>query len=529
MCGNMSMCTSRHSGVMGLVLGALAFASSGPAVAENWHWGASVSAEEAYTTNVNFAPQGAVGDFATTLAADVTVRGEGARVQLNGTVGASLLLYMKETQNNTITPRANLFGRVEAVENFAFVEASAIVSTQFLSPFGPQPGDLVNATNNRYTSQSYTVSPYVKGLLGSTNISYQVRDDNIWTVSSSFGDSTNRVPNTYANHLTAFAASGTRLIGWRVEYDGYYYDNGITTGVAGGNASYTTQIARAILSHQFDPQLSLSARIGYEDNRFPLTSSQGFVYGVGAQWNPTERTNVNGFWEDRFFGSSYSLQASHRLPNSALRASFTRGLSSYPQLALAIPAGTTVVQFLDAAFTTRIPDPAERAQAIDDFLARTGLPPTLASPVNFYAANITLQDAQNISFVVIGARNAITFTVFNVKSEQITGTGEVLPPQFQFGQNNTQTGIGLAYSHQITGLTNLSASATYSRTTLNNDTSTFDTKSNNGYFSIGLNTKFSPKTSGSAGVNYSLFKPYGGNNAPSTDALNIFAMISHTF
>ena len=58
---------------------------------------------------------------------------------------------------------------------------------------------------------------------------------------------------------------------------------------------------------------------------------------------------------------------------------------SYPQLALAIPAGTTVTQFLDAAFTTRIPDPAERALAVEQFLARTGLPPTLASPVNFYA------------------------------------------------------------------------------------------------------------------------------------------------
>ncbi len=519
----------RVSGGTKLVVAALGCVAMAPASAENWRWGGSASATETYTTNVNYAPSGdKTGDFATTLAAGLNVRGEGARVRLNGSVAASVLLYAKETQNNSIAPNVNLSGWVEAIEKFAYVEASANVSTQFLSPFGPQPGDLVNATSNRYISQNYTISPYIKGVLGPTNISYQIRDDNYWTVSSSYGDSSNRVPNTYSNQLTAFAESGAYPTGWRAEYERFYYDNGLPGGRTGENASYTTQIARLILSHQFDPQLVLSARVGYEGNDFPLSTSQGAVYGAGLQWNPTERTNVNGFWEHRFFGSSYSLQASHRLPNAAIGANFSRGLSSYPQLALAIPAGTTVAQFLDAAFTTRIPDPVERAQAVEQFLVRTGLPPTLASPVNFYAASITLQETQSVSLVLIGIRNAVTFTVFNTKSEAITGTGEVLPPQLQFGQNNTQTGVGVGYSHQLTGFTALAANATYSQTK-SNDTALNDVRSNNGYLSVTLNTRFSPKTSGSAGVNYSLFKPAGGTDAPSTDSVNIFATISYTF
>ena len=89
---------------------------------------------------------------------------------------------------------------------------------------------------------------------------------------------------------------------------------------------------------------------------------------------------MGGFWEHRFFGSSYSAQVSHRLPNAALSANFSRGLNSYPQLALAIPAGATVAQFLDAAFTTRIPDPAERALAVEQFLARTGIAADAGEP-----------------------------------------------------------------------------------------------------------------------------------------------------
>jgi uncharacterized protein (PEP-CTERM system associated) len=318
-------------------------------------------------------------------------------------------------------------------------------------------------------------------------------------------------------------------MGWIVEYNRYTYDSGVTDGDnLENNGRYTLQIARAILSHQIDPQLQLSARIGYEDNQFLVTSSQGLVYGAGFQWNPSDRTQFGGFWEERFFGSSYAFQLSHRLPNSAISASATRGLSSYPQVALAIPAGTTVVQFLDAAFATRIPDPAERAIAIEQFLARTGLPPTLAAPVNIYGTQITLQDAQNISYVVLGVRNAITFTIFNVKSEAISGTGDVLPPALQFGQNNTQTGAGVGYSYQLSGMTNLAANASFSRTR-SNDTALNDLTSNNGNFSVTMNTRFGPKTSGSAGVTYSVFSAVGNNDSPNSDTATVFVSVNHTF
>ncbi len=73
-----------------------------------------------------------------------------------------------------------------------------------------------------------------------------------------------------------------------------------------------------------------------------------------------------------------------------------------------------------------------------------GLPPTLVAPVNFYGASITLQNVRHVSLVLIGVRNSITFTVFNVVSDAILGTGGALPPALQFGQNNTQTGVGVA-------------------------------------------------------------------------------------
>src|SRR6266478_1743658 len=120
------------------------------------------------------------------------------------------------------------------------------------------------------------------------------------------------------------------------------------------------------------------------------SSNSGVIYGGGLNWRPTERTAVDGYWEHRFFGSSYNWQVSHRLPNLALSANFTRGLSTFPQLAL-------------------------------------------ASPLNFYDQSITLQQTASLSAVWAGLRNALGFTLFNSRTDEISGTGSALPSVVQFG------------------------------------------------------------------------------------------------
>jgi uncharacterized protein (PEP-CTERM system associated) len=305
--------------------------------------------------------------------------------------------------------------------------------------------------------------------------------------------------------------------------------------------TYVTQIGRAILSYAVDPQLTLSLRGGYQTTAFPTltandgslfpsSNSDGPIYGAGINWRPSERTSLNGFWEHQFFGSSYNWQVNHRLPNVALSASFTRGLSSYPQLALAIPAGVTVAQFLDAAFTTRIPDPAQRAAAVALFLAQTGLPPTLASPLNFYSQSITLQQTANFSAVWVGVLNAVGISLFSLQSEAISGSGTALPPAFQFGVNNTQTGAGINYSRRLSAFTNFVASATYSTTKPNsNQNSLANVRTNNFNALASVSTQFSPKTSGSVGVTWFTFETPGVSNFGTQSTASLYASITHTF
>jgi len=245
---------------------------------------------------------------------------------------------------------------------------------------------------------------------------------------------------------------------------------------------------------------------------------------------PSDRTQATGFWEHRFFGASYSAQISHRLPRTALAANFFRGITSYPQNALSIPVGANVATFVDAAFATRIPDPAERALAVQQFVAQAGLPATLATPVNIFATTVQLQTGGSASAVLIGVRNSLAFNVFYTKTEAISGKGTVLPPALQFGQDTTQAGGGVSFSHRLSGMTSLTASATYSTTRSNTTTGAFaNARSNNGYLNLGLSTQLGPRTTGSYGANYTRYLPNGDIAFQSTSSYSISAAVNHNF
>jgi uncharacterized protein (PEP-CTERM system associated) len=496
-------------------------ALSEAAHAEKWTTSASVGATETYNHSSGAGQSGGDG-FVTSLTAGAGISGEGARLKLRANVSGTELFYAGQGQGDTFAPSVNLAANLEAIERFFFVDAFAVVTQTFISPFGAQPSNLATPSNNRYTAQTYDISPYIQGVIA-PNTSYSLRDDNIWTRSSTFGDSSAKPPGTYGNNLTGQMSSSVGLWSWSLDYNRQYYDNGITGGAS------TLQIARGIVSYKVDPQVSLSLRGGYEYDKFSQApTQQGSFYGAGLSWRPTERTSVDGFWEHHFYGSEYSAQLTHRLPNVALSASASQGLSNFPQLAFQIPGGVPLAQLLDAAFRTRIPDPAERAQAVAQFLAQSGLPPVLPSSLNFYTTQTTLQQTESLSAVWVGALNSIGFTVFRTKSESIVGTLPGLPDALQFAANSTQTGCAVNFSHRLSGFTNLVAGVGYTRTAPNGgDDSGNNARTSNVNTFVGLSTQFTPKTSGSVGLSYFVADIAGTNGNSST--VSAYASISHTF
>jgi len=478
----------------------------------------AITLQETFTTNATLAASGQrESSFLTSVTPSVTFGRFGARARVSGYAAIGFQQYIGDFTNGYIYPQANVLGSVEAVEKFFYIDGAINISQTYISPFGPQPAGNIGVTNNRYTSYAYRLSPYIQGVFPG-GVTYLLLNNNIWSNLSGSTSGTPGFASSYANQWLGRLDSPIRTFGWTLEGNTSY------TKFSDNRQSLTTQIVRGFLRWRPDPQLRFDAIGGYEWNNYYLTQSSNVVYGAGGEWRPTERTVLAGQWEERFFGPSYFATFDHRNPYSAFNIYAARGISTYPQQLFAAPAGANVVGLLDAAFTTRIPDPVERATAVQTFLAQSGLPTVLQSPLNYYVQQVFLYDQQSATFTVFGIRNSLAFTVYNRKQEVISGgTGAPLPAPFGAFNNNTQRGGTLAYGHRLTPLTNLSATLSRFKTTA---LAPFTSESTTNYFTISLNTRLSPKTEGFTGLSYSIFDSNVSNDY---NTFSLWVGLNHRF
>jgi uncharacterized protein (PEP-CTERM system associated) len=230
-----------------------------------------------------------------------------------------------------------------------------------------------------------------------------------------------------------------------------------------------TQIGRLRLPYQIDPELQISGVAGYEDNRYFLTDYRGAVYGAGLRWNPNPRAKLVANWEHRFFGSSYLFTFQDRGPLSVVDVSAERNITSYPQQFLSLPATTSVPSLLNSIFSSSIPDPVERQAFVENLIQTRGLPSSLASPLNLYNEQISLVEDARGTVGLLGARNSILFTGFYVRYQPISAAGAPLPPPLLTiaGNNSTQKGVAITWTHNLAPQAVLELTGTRLRTTLN--------------------------------------------------------------
>lgn len=415
----------------------------------------SISITETLTNNVNLTPSaGAQSDLVSVIVPQLAIDERGSRTCLRGTIAAPIALYVNTgNENNQVYPSVWLVGNAEVLERIFFIEGAILASEQFLTPFGAQPVDISNATQNRYTAANYRITPYIKGTT-SDGTRYELRNNNTWTNLSGAPIGTN---NAYYNEWRGNVASPSARVAWSLDYD--WSDVKFTN-----QPGQISELARASLFYQPDPNVRVSVDGGYEDNRYTFTDYHDAIYGVGMQWRPSPRTNFVANWEHRFFGSSYLVRFDHHTPLSFVNASFSRNTSSYPQTFLTVPPTGNVPLLLDIMLSSRFPDPAQRQQIVDALITGRGLPTSTSGPVNLYTQQIYLQEDGNVTLGLLGSRNAVFLVGFYRRSEAITGAGGTLPPELIGLNDNTQKGLTLNWTHNLNPTLILSAAGTLSQT-----------------------------------------------------------------
>lgn len=497
---------------LGVVAAAIAavFLPTGPAIAQRWNVETGVTLNGTVSSNPNLAPKGQEKADAWLEISpwfSLIGTGEGGRLRASGSgnLGASLRIGLQDATDFSIRPSGSLNATLEAVDNFFFIDARAIVASTLDNPFlaTTDPNSPVNTS----TSYQLGLAPYIRGRLFG-QYDYEVRSDNSWTNS--------------VNWQGQFAATNTATISRAPQPWGFAlsWQQQLLQSNVEDQGLLDTQTVRFSLRYAVTNNFAVGARIGAEKYNYTLKANdwQRF-YGAEASWRPNDRTNLEGYWEDRVFGNSWQASFTYRRPQMAFNIVSSRLLSSTPQQFLTFPGLTNLVSLLDAAFTTRIPDPVERQRAIVSFLSQTQLPAELLTPTFVYSQNFTIQENNSASVVYYGRRNSLGFTVYSTITEGTAGISTQIPVTSKIRQQGT----ALSFNHQMTPITGLTATA--NRT---NSENLFATSQQTTQTQLWLqfNRRLGLRTDGSIGARYQWVNSTYTNDA--TEAA-IFFTLNHRF
>jgi uncharacterized protein (PEP-CTERM system associated) len=457
-----------------------------PLRADQWTLEPGIRVAPTISNNLGLAPPGQEESGAyLQVAPRLRFTGKGARYQVSGAYELGAYWYTTDRDSNYYSD-AFLLGNAELVNNLFFLDANANIYQNFFSAFNPVSITPGLASENLFTTYSYGLSPYLRRVI--SGYDYLLRWDNQWTTYS--GDNTGGLRDSYYSTLTARVSSPIRIFGWTAEYIGndVRFDE---------QQPFSTEVARGILHYQVNPDLRLSARGGYEWNNYYFNQYSGTIYGAGVNWTPTPRTTLDAFWEERFFGPSYGLNLNHRTRLTGWRLSGSRNISTYPQQVALRPGLATEV--VDAAFTARFPDPAQRQQAVDQFVQQSGLPTVLTQPVVYYNNQILLVERAEAAFTLYGANSSLVLTAYWWDQDPITAVGTPIPGVLAT-QNYTTRGFSANYSYRLSGNTDLSFLALRSYTTYDSEARPGSTTYN--ILRALATVRLSPRSTLFAGVRY---------------------------
>ena len=210
-----------------------------------------------------------------------------------------------------------------------------------------------------------------------------------------------------------------KTLGWGLSYSKQKttYDN--TANILAQNRD--NEIISGNLRYMVTPRFSLTATGGYEKNDYVSigTKPEGSYWSGGFSWAPSAMTSIDASAGRRFFGNTYSLAASHRTRLTAWSLGYSEDITT-SQSQFLIPATIDTSSFLNQLWAATIPDPVIRQQVVDAFIQGNGLPPALADSVNYLTNRIFLQKSLHASVAVLGAKNTLVLSLFNMSRDAQT-------------------------------------------------------------------------------------------------------------
>jgi uncharacterized protein (PEP-CTERM system associated) len=464
---------------------ALAAAIAFPAWAVRWEIVPSLAVAETYTDNLSLATDDLKRDeWVTQVTPGIALEATGDRVQLKLQYAPELVYYARDRAEDQVLQRGSALGKVELAKKLFFVEAGGKTDQYNVSLLGPISSSSANATQNRTTVSNYFFSPYLQHEFGSA-----AKAEAKYTYSTWRSDEAATLRDSVADRVDLRLESGPafRRLTWKLEY--FLEETDYESGQEALGEMFSAKARWALAA-----ALGLLGEGGYEnyESGTIAPAAEGSFWKLGAEWTPTPRTRLAAIGGERFYGNTYDLDFSHRTRLTAWSARYTESVTS-TRADFALPATASTASYLDTLFQSSIPDSSAREQAVQEFIARTGLPASLAEPVNFFTNQQYIAKRWQASVGILGVRNVIVLNAFRETREPVI-SGSLLPATGDFAVSDTvtQTGAGVAWNLRVSPVTAFNAGGGYSRNEFL-DTGRVDDL---GYATLGLTRQFRPKLTG---------------------------------
>ncbi|HNC51656.1 MAG TPA: TIGR03016 family PEP-CTERM system-associated outer membrane protein [Accumulibacter sp.] len=478
------------------------FFTAAPVCADNWRITPSIALTETWTDNVFLTARNTKSDLVTGITPGIAIDGKGHRASLRLNYTFTEQLYSPNYANierltgqtsasNNHQNALNAVGKLEAIENWMFIDATGTISQQYLSAFGAVSPSTANVNRNQTETSNYSISPYIKGtLLSSTEylVRYRAAITNTTAsgVQSNQGDLTSSEWTGRLNGTTRWGA-----LGWAL--DASSLRNNYTVG-----RDYEDSKYQASLSYRFEPQFRVSAFAGQESNNYvSLQNETHAIYGGTVMWTPDPRTEISASDGKRFFGNGYDVTVRHQMARALFTYTASRNVVFQPYGVGNTGQGINYDAFyaIIAANNPGASPDAIRSQVLQVLQGR-GVAAD-ATVVNGYLTNRpNLQQMQQFSFALLGVRNTLTLNA-NETKQQPLGVVNGVTNDYSLANQTTQRGFGIAWGHKLTGLSSLSLSLNQMRS-ISQSVGQLDTKTQGAY--LLFTTSLSPKAQANIGA-----------------------------
>lgn len=428
----------------------------------------TLSVSETFTSNVGLdRGSQARADLITDISPGLRLSSRTGRIVGDLDYALHGLVYARRSSSDEVQQALSARGTLEAIDNWAYVDANASISQQSISALGTRSVDRNLADGNRAEVSTYQIAPYVRGPLGSF-ANYQLRWDMV--TSNSSGSRAQSTSNDVSFVLSSSQALFSRL-GWSLS-------------ASRRNSEFESQGAQdstrfnGRLTYAVTPEFQLIAGGGRERNDYQFSRQQSYsTWLAGFTWTPSERTRLEVTRERRFFGNAYNVRFEYRTPRTVWTLANSQDVNTSAN-ANSLTMQRALFDYLYTGLANVLPNPVERTAAVNALLRSSGFLTTAAS----------IQRRQSLSVALTGMRSTVLLSASRNDARAADPTA-INAGDLSNGRNLHSTGIGANLSHRLTPVSALSMDLSLTRTTSTGDNRSTNLRSLAATYTTQLNTK----------------------------------------